>query len=336
MKVLVTGGAGFIGSNTAVELIAQGHEVVVVDNFSNSSPEAVRRMEQIAGRPIVFYRADVRDEAALGRIFCEHAIDLVIHFAGYKAVGESVQQPLKYYDNNINSTISLCAAMLRHGVKKLVFSSSATVYGADQPVPLHEGCRVGGCSNPYGYTKFICEQIIGDVARANPGFSVALLRYFNPVGAHESGIIGENPSGIPNNLMPYISQVAVGRREKLSVFGNDYDTQDGTGVRDYIHITDLAKGHTAAMDYLREHAGCFVFNLGTGRGYSVLEVIAAFERASGMKIPYEFAPRREGDLPKCYADTSKSQKELDWCAKLDLDAMCRDAWRFQKMNPNGY
>ncbi len=336
MNVLVTGGAGYIGSHTCVELIQKGHVPVVVDNLCNASAKSLERVEEITGTKITFYEGDVRDEALLERIFADHAIDCVIHFAGLKAVGESVSMPLAYYDNNLRSTMTLCSVMARCGVKKIVFSSSATVYSSDNTMPLSEQSRTGGCTNPYGWTKYMCEQILRDVAKADPEWSVVLLRYFNPVGAHISGRIGEHPNGIPNNLMPYIAQTAVGKREKLSVFGNDYPTPDGTGVRDYIHVVDLARGHVAAIDYMQQNTGEAVFNLGTGKGYSVLDMVHAFEQANGVSVPYEIAPRRPGDVATCYADPAKSREVLGWQAQLELTDMCRDSWNWQRSNPNGY
>ena len=297
MTVLVTGGMGYIGSHTCVELLEQGMDVVVVDNLVNSSAEAGRRVKQITGRPLKFYQMDVRDRAGLDRIFTEQKIDCVIHFAGLKAVGESVHMPLEYYDNNLGSTITLCEAMRDHGVRQIIFSSSATVYSGDNEMPLYETSRTGGCTNPYGWTKYVCEQILRDYVVADPSWSVVLLRYFNPIGAHPSGLIGEDPRGVPNNLMPYISQTAIGRLECLNVFGDDYDTPDGTGVRDYIHVMDLARGHVAAIAYMAEHPGESIFNLGTGKGYSVLEMVHAFETANHVHVPYRIAPRRAGDLP---------------------------------------
>ena len=336
MNVLVTGGAGYIGSHTCVELIEKGHTPIVIDNLCNSNPESLKRVEKITGKAVAFYEGDVRDEAVLDGIFAKHAIDCVIHFAGLKAVGESVAIPLKYYDNNLNSTMTLCRVMDKWNVRNIVFSSSATVYSGDNEMPLRENSKTGNCTNPYGWTKYMCEQILRDIAKADERWSVVLLRYFNPVGAHASGTIGEHPNGIPNNLMPYISQTAVGKREHLNVFGNDYPTPDGTGVRDYIHVVDLAKGHVAAIDYLAEHKGEAVFNLGTGNGYSVLDMVHAFEKASGVKVPYVIAPRRPGDLATCYADPAKSAEQLGWKAQLGLEDMCGDSWRWQKGNPNGY
>ena len=336
MTVLVTGGMGYIGSHTCVELLEQGMDVVVVDNLVNSSAEAGRRVEQITGRPLKFYQMDVRDRAGLDRIFTEQKIDCVIHFAGLKAVGESVQMPLEYYDNNLGSTITLCEAMRDHGVRQIIFSSSATVYSGDNEMPLYETSRTGNCTNPYGWTKYVCEQILRDYVVADPCWSVVLLRYFNPIGAHPSGLIGEDPRGVPNNLMPYISQTAIGRLKCLSVFGDDYDTPDGTGVRDYIHVMDLARGHVAAIAYMAEHPGESIFNLGTGKGYSVLEMVHAFETANHVHVPYRIAPRRAGDLPTVYACPDKSARILGWHAEYSLEDMCRDSWHWQTQNPNGY
>jgi len=336
MTILLTGAAGYIGSHTAVELANAGFDVVIVDDFSNSSPEAVRRCEEITGRKMPLYDADVADKDALRRIFAEAKPAAVMHFAGFKAVGESVRKPLMYYRNNLDSTLSLLEVMQEYGVRPFIFSSSATVYGADSQVPCVETAPAGGCTNPYGWTKFMIEQIARDAAAAEPEMSVVLLRYFNPVGAHESGRIGEAPNGIPNNLMPYITQVAVGKRDHLSVYGNDYPTPDGTGVRDYIHVVDLAKGHVAALRYAFEHTGTEVFNLGTGHGVSVLELVHAFEKASGVKIPYEIVGRRPGDLAECWADPSKAERVLGWHAEKTVEDMCADSWRWQRMNPNGY
>ena len=336
MTVLVTGGMGYIGSHTCVELLEQGMDVVVVDNLVNSSAEAGRRVKQITGRPLKFYQMDVRDRAGLDRIFTEQKIDCVIHFAGLKAVGESVHMPLEYYDNNLGSTITLCEAMRDHGVRQIIFSSSATVYSGDNEMPLYETSRTGSCTNPYGWTKYVCEQILRDCVVADPSWSVVLLRYFNPIGAHPSGLIGEDPRGVPNNLMPYISQTAIGRLECLSVFGDDYDTPDGTGVRDYIHVMDLARGHVAAIAYMAEHPGESIFNLGTGKGYSVLEMVHAFETANHVHVPYRIAPRRAGDLPTVYACPDKSARILGWRAQYSLEDMCRDSWHWQTQNPNGY
>ena len=337
MNVLVTGGAGYIGSHTCVELLSQGHNVVVVDNLVNSCEKSLERVQQIAGKDVVFYKNDVRDRAALDAIFDKHDIGCVIHFAGLKAVGESVSMPLEYYDNNLFSTVTLCEAMKDHHVSNIVFSSSATVYTGDNEMPLRENSHTGMCTNPYGWTKYMCEQILRDTAKANPDWSVTLLRYFNPIGAHPSGLIGEDPSGIPNNLMPYISQVAVGRLDHLNVYGDDYATPDGTGVRDYIHVCDLASGHVAAIDYmLAGHKGENVFNLGTGTGYSVLDMVHAFERVSGRKVPYIIAPRRPGDLATVYSSPDKSAELLHWKARYNLDDMCRDAWNWQSHNPMGF
>ena len=335
MTVLVTGGAGYIGSHTCVELLEQGFDVVIIDNLVNSSAKAVERIEEITGKSVAFYQEDVRNRAALDRIFEKYDINCAIHFAGLKAVGESVAMPLEYYDNNLFSTVRLCEAMRDHGVKNIVFSSSATVYSGDNEMPLRESSRTGMCTNPYGWTKYMSEQILRDTAKAVEDWSVVLLRYFNPIGAHKSGRIGEDPRGIPNNLMPFIAQVAVGRRDHLNVFGNDYDTPDGTGVRDYIHVMDLARGHAAALQAIRA-GGVEVFNLGTGRGYSVLELVAAFEAASGVKIPYVIDPRRPGDIAVCYADPKKAERVLGWRAERDLGDMCRDSWNWQRNNPNGY
>ena len=334
MTVLLTGGAGYIGSHTAVELLNAGHDVIIVDNYANSIPIVAQRITQITGKAIRCYEADAADQAALERIFQENAIDSVIHFAGLKAVGESVRLPLDYYRNNLDSTLALLAAMEAHGVRQLIFSSSATVYGKHAALPYREDA--GPCTNPYGWTKLFIEQILRDYAAAHPDFSVVLLRYFNPVGAHESGLMGEDPRDIPNNLMPYIARVAVGTLPYLNVFGNDYPTPDGTGVRDYIHVTDLATGHMAALDYAAAHTGVEVFNLGTGTGYSVLDMVHAFSRACGRDIPYRIAPRRSGDIAACYADVTKAKEVLGWSARLGIDDMCRSAWNWQSRNPNGY
>lgn len=337
MTILVTGGAGYIGSHTCVELLERGYDVVVVDNLVNSSEKSLERVRDITGRNVPFYQNDVRDRAALDRIFTEHDISCVIHFAGLKAVGQSVAMPLEYYDNNIFSTVTLCEAMRDHNVNSIVFSSSATVYSGENEMPLLEVSRTGSCTNPYGWTKYMCEQILRDTAHALPDWSVVLLRYFNPVGAHPSGLIGEDPTGIPNNLMPYISQVAVGRLDHLNVFGNDYSTHDGTGVRDYIHVCDLAAGHVAAIDFMRKgHNGEHVFNLGTGTGYSVLDMVKTFERVTGQKVPYEIAPRRPGDLATVYASPDRSAEILGWTAKHSLEDMCRDTWNWQSKNPKGF
>ena len=336
MNVLVTGGAGYIGSHTCVELLERGYGVIVADNLVNSSAKSLERVQQITGKSLDFYEIDVRDRAAMDRIFEKHDINCAIHFAGLKAVGESVAMPLEYYDNNLNSTITLCRAMKDHGVKNIVFSSSATVYSGDNEMPLKESSRTGMCTNPYGWTKYMSEQILRDTAFADEEWSIALLRYFNPIGAHKSGLIGEDPRGIPNNLMPFISQVAVGRRDHLNVFGNDYDTHDGTGVRDYIHVVDLARGHVCAIEYMQKHKGENVFNLGTGMGYSVLDMVKAFERVTGIKIPYEIVARRPGDLATVYSCPDKSAELLGWKAQYNLDDMCRDTWAWQSKNPMGY
>ena len=327
MKVLVTGGAGYIGGHTCVELLNAGHEVVVIDNFVNSKPEALDNIRKITGRDLAFYKADLRDREAVRRIFEEHQIDAAIHFAGLKAVGESVHKPMEYYDNNLGGFFVLAEEMAAHGVKKLVFSSSATVYGMNNPVPFREDYPTSA-TNPYGYTKVMIEQMLRDLAVADPDWSIVMLRYFNPIGAHESGLIGEDPNGIPNNLLPYVAQVAVGKLPCLNVFGDDYDTPDGTGVRDYIHVVDLALGHLAALKYADGHKGAEAINLGTGRGTSVLEIVHAFKRASGREIPYRVTPRRPGDIATCYADTSKAAKLLGWKAERTIDDMCRDSWRF--------
>ena len=334
MAILVTGGAGYIGSHTCIELLNAGFEVIIVDNFSNSKPEAIKRIENITGKDISLYEADILNRDDLEIIFSENDIDAVVHFAGLKAVGESVEKPLSYYHNNITGTIILCDVMREYGVKNIVFSSSATVYGPENESPLTEDMPLGAI-NPYGQTKLMIEQILKDLSYSDEDWSIALLRYFNPIGAHESGDIGEDPSGIPNNLMPYITQVAVGKREKLYVFGDDYDTHDGTGVRDYIHVVDLAKGHISALEYILDSKGVDAFNLGTGTGYSVLDVIHAFEKASEKKIPYEIVDRRPGDLAICYADPTKASKELGWKAEMGLSEMCKDSWRWQEKNPDG-
>ena len=336
MTVLVTGGAGYIGSHTCVELLEGGNEVVVVDNLCNSNPRSLERVRELTGKTPKFYEGDVRDEALLRKIFAENRIDCVIHFAGLKAVGESVAQPWRYYDNNLNSTLVLTKVMESVGVKKLIFSSSATVYTADNEMPLNENSRTGHCTNPYGWTKYMTEQILSGMAFADKDWAVCLLRYFNPIGAHESGRIGEDPRGIPNNLMPYITQVAVGRRTHLGVFGNDYDTHDGTGVRDYIHVVDLARGHVAAVEYVTANSGCEVFNLGTGVGYSVLDMVNAFVEVNQVAVPYEIGPRRPGDIATCYADPAKSAEKLGWKAEKTLQDMCRDSWNWQSKNPQGY
>lgn len=336
MNVLVTGGAGYIGSHTCVELLNSGYGVVVIDNLCNSNPKSLDRVRELTGKELTFYEGDVRDEALLKKIFAENDIGCVIHFAGLKAVGESVSIPWKYYDNNLNSTLVLTKVMKEVGMMNIIFSSSATVYTADNEMPLKETSRTGGCTNPYGWTKYMTEQILSGIAFAEKDWSVVLLRYFNPIGAHPSGRMGEDPRGIPNNLMPYITQVAVGRREKLSVYGNDYPTHDGTGVRDYIHVVDLAKGHVAAVDYACKHKGCEVFNLGTGVGVSVLDMVNTFREVNQVELPYVIAPRRPGDIATCYADPTKSREVLGWRAEHDLADMCRDSWNWQKNNPMGY
>ncbi len=336
MRILLTGGAGFIGTHTCVELIKAGHEAVIVDNFVNSQPEAVKRVEEITGCSVKLYEADCCDKEAMNRIFDENQFDAVIHFAGLKAVGESVSIPLRYYRNNLDSTLTLCEVMAAHGCKRLVFSSSATVYGVPDTVPLREDMFCKGCTNPYGWTKYMIEKILMGVTVADPEWSVVLLRYFNPIGAHESGRIGENPSGIPNNLMPYITKVAVGQLDHLSVYGNDYATHDGTGVRDYIHVVDLGRGHVDACNYASQHKGCEIINLGTGVGYSVLDLVNTFERVNGVKIPYQIVGRRPGDVDECFADPTKAEKVLGWKAEKTLEDMCRDSWRWQRSNPKGY
>lgn len=336
MNILVTGGAGYIGSHTCVELLELGYGVVVLDNLCNSNSESLNRVRKITGKDLRFYEGDCRDEAMLHRIFTENDIDCVIHFAGLKAVGESVAQPWRYYDNNLNATLVLTKVMNEVGVKRIIFSSSATVYSGENEMPLRETSRTGNCTNPYGWTKYMTEQILCGMAHADPEWSVVLLRYFNPIGAHSSGLIGEDPRGIPNNLMPYITQVAVGRRDHLNVFGNDYDTPDGTGVRDYIHVVDLSKGHVAAVEYVTAHSGCEVFNLGTGTGYSVLDMVNTFVSVNGVQVPYRITERRPGDLATCYADPAKSAEVLGWKAEKNLSDMCRDSWNWQSKNPKGY
>lgn len=335
MNILLTGGAGYIGSHTCIELIDAGHTAVIADNLCNSKKEAVNRVEKITGKSIPFYEIDVCDQDALSKVFEENQIDAVIHFAGLKAVGESCQIPLTYYRNNIDSTLTLLEVMKKYNCNNFVFSSSATVYGIPETVPLVETMPTS-CTNPYGWTKLMIEQILTDAAKADPELSVVLLRYFNPIGAHESGNIGENPNGIPNNLMPYITQVAVGKLPQLGVFGNDYPTHDGTGVRDYIHVVDLAKGHVKAIDYANAHKGTEIFNLGTGTGYSVLDIVKAFIKVNVVDIPYAIKPRRAGDIAECYADPAKAAEGLGWKAEKNLEDMCRDSWRWQKNNPKGY
>lgn len=330
MSILLTGGTGYIGSHTAVELLNSGHDVIIVDDLSNSQRSVIDRLEKMTGKRPVFYQADVADAAAMDRIFSSHPMEAVIHFAGFKAVGESVQKPVAYYRNNIDSTLTLLEVMAKYGVKRMIFSSSATVYGQSEEVPFSEEAPCLGCTNPYGRSKHMIEQILRDAAAADREMSVVLLRYFNPIGAHASGMIGEKPNGIPNNLMPYVTQVAAGILDRLRVFGNDYPTHDGTGVRDYIHVVDLAKGHMAALTYSMAHTGCEAVNLGTGVGYSVLDLVKAFEAANGVKIPYEIAPRRAGDIATCYAATEKAAQLLHWHAEKTLEDMCRDAWRWQQ------
>ena len=335
MKILVTGGAGYISSHTCVELLNGGHEVIVVDNLSNSSKESLNRVVQITGKRLDFYNVDIRNAYAMNKIFAENKIDRVIHFAGLKAVGESCAKPVEYYDNNLGGTLVLLQAMRAHGCKRIVFSSSATVYGDPEVLPLTEDCKTGGTTNPYGTSKYFQEIMLGDVYKADNDWSVVLLRYFNPVGAHESGLIGEDPKGIPNNLTPYIAKVAIGELKEIGVFGNDYPTPDGTGVRDYIHVVDLAKGHVAAIEKIA-NSGVYTYNLGTGVGCSVLDVVHAFEKACGRQLPYVIKPRRAGDIAACYADASKAERELGWHAELGIDEMCASLWRWQQMNPEGY
>lgn len=336
MSILVTGGAGFIGSHTCVELLENGYEVVVVDNLCNASKESLKRVEQITGKKVTFYKGDILDKEFLNQVFEKEEIESCIHFAGLKAVGESVEKPWEYYHNNITGTLVLTEVMKKHGVKKMIFSSSATVYGSPKEIPITEECPKGTCTNPYGWTKSMLEQILTDMQKADPEWNVVLLRYFNPIGAHPTGLMGENPNGVPNNLMPYITQVAIGKLACLGVFGNDYDTPDGTGVRDYIHVVDLAKGHVKALKKLEENGGLSIYNLGTGVGYSVLDIVKNFEEANGVKIPYEIKPRRAGDIATCYSDASKAKRELDWEAEYGILEMCRDSWNWQKKNPNGY
>ncbi len=335
MKILITGGAGYIGSHTCVELLNSGYEVVVIDNLMNSSSKSLERVQKITNKKIDFYEGDIRDEALLERIFQCHKIEAVIHFAGLKAVGESCAKPIEYYDNNLYGTLVLLNVMRRHGVKKLVFSSSATVYGSPERLPLDEYCKVGGTTNPYGTSKYFQEIMLKDVYKSDDEWTIILLRYFNPVGAHESGLIGEDPQGIPNNLTPYIAKVATGELKEIGVFGNDYDTEDGTGVRDYIHVVDLAKGHVAAIAKVNK-PGVYTYNLGTGIGYSVLDMIHAFEKACGKNLPFAIKPRRDGDIAACYADASKAYKELGWKAELGIEEMCSSLWKWQSQNPRGY
>ena len=336
MNILLTGGAGYIGSHTIIELDKAGHTVVVVDNFVNSQPEATRRVEQIIGKSIKLYECDCRDRQKLSQVFDENQIDAVIHFAGLKAVGESVSKPLEYYENNMNATFVLVDVMRAHGCKNIIFSSSATVYGNPAMIPITEACPKGQCTNPYGQTKSMLEEVLIDVQKADPEWNVVLLRYFNPIGAHQSGLIGENPNGIPNNLMPYITQTAIGIRKELGVFGNDYDTPDGTGVRDYIHVCDLASGHVAALQAIQRQQGLAIYNLGTGHGYSVLDVVNAFMKVNNVNVPYAIKPRRPGDIATCYCNPEKALTELGWQAQYGIEEMCRDSWNFQKNNPNGY
>ena len=334
--ILVTGGAGYIGSHTVLQLLEQDYQVVVLDNLSNASEESLERVAQITGKNVIFQQGDIRDEQVLNALFSQHSVDAVIHFAGLKAVGESVEQPIKYYENNVFGTLQLCKVMQSHNVKNLVFSSSATVYGDPTELPLHENLPTGRPTNPYGQSKLMVEHVLTDLFASDKEWNIVLLRYFNPVGAHLSGLIGEEPAGIPNNLMPFITQVATGKRDKLSIFGDDYDTPDGTGVRDYIHVEDLADGHLKALNKLAANAGLCTFNLGTGQGYSVLEMVKAFEAESGQAVPYAIVPRRSGDVAACYADPTLAKQELGWQAQKGLEDMCRDSWRWQSQNPNGY
>ena len=336
MNILVTGGAGYIGSHTCVELLNAGYDVVIIDNLYNSNQKAVDRIEEITGKKVKFYPDDMMDRAAVKRVFDENQIDAVIHFAGLKAVGESVHKPIEYYRTNIGSTLNLTDEMRAHGCKNIIFSSSATVYGDPAEIPITENCPKGTCTNPYGWTKWMQEQILTDIHTADPEWNVILLRYFNPIGAHKSGLIGEDPKGIPNNLLPYVAQVAIGKLPEINVFGNDYDTPDGTGVRDYIHVVDLARGHVKAIERFAKKDGVFICNLGTGHGYSVLDVIHAFEKACGKELPYVIRERRPGDIATCYSSPAKAEKELGWTAEFDLEDMCRDSWNWQQKNPNGY
>ena len=336
MTILVTGGAGYIGSHTCVELLNAGYDVVIIDNLYNSNQKAVDRIEEITGKKVKFYPDDMMDRAAVKRVFDENKIDAVIHFAGLKAVGESVHKPIEYYRTNIGSTLNLTDEMRAHGCKNIIFSSSATVYGDPAEIPITENCPKGTCTNPYGWTKWMQEQILTDIHTADPEWNVILLRYFNPIGAHKSGLIGEDPKGIPNNLLPYVAQVAIGKLPEINVFGNDYDTPDGTGVCDYIHVVDLARGHVKAIERFAKKDGVFICNLGTGHGYSVLDVIHAFEKACGKELPYVIRERRPGDIATCYSSPAKAEKELGWTAEYDLEDMCRDSWNWQQKNPNGY
>lgn len=335
MKILLTGGAGFIGSHTCIELVKAGHEAVIADDLSNSKPAVLERLKELTGKDISFYNIDVADKEKVDHMFAKESFDAVIHFAGFKAVGESVAKPLMYYRNNLDTTLTLLETMAKYNVSNFVFSSSATVYGVPERVPLVEGMKTG-CTNPYGWTKLMIEQILTDAAAADKNLSVVLLRYFNPIGAHPSGRIGEDPTGIPNNLLPYITQVAIGKLPQLGVFGNDYPTHDGTGVRDYIHVVDLAKGHVKAIEYAGKNKGTEIFNLGTGIGYSVLDIVKAFEKANNIKIPYVIKPRRDGDIAECYADPTKARDVLGWQAEETLENMCKDSWRWQSNNPKGY
>ena len=336
MTILVTGGAGYIGSHTCVELLNAGYDVVIIDNLYNSNQKAVDRIEEITGKKVKFYPDDMMDRAAVKRVFDENKIDAVIHFAGLKAVGESVHKPIEYYRTNIGSTLNLTDEMRAHGCKNIIFSSSATVYGDPAEIPITENCPKGTCTNPYGWTKWMQEQILTDIHTADPEWNVILLRYFNPIGAHKSGLIGEDPKGIPNNLLPYVAQVAIGKLPEINVFGNDYDTPDGTGVREYIHVVDIARGHVKAIERFAKKDGVFICNLGTGHGYSVLDVIHAFEKACGKELPYVIRERRPGDIATCYSSPAKAEKELGWTAEFDLEDMCRDSWNWQQKNPNGY
>ena len=336
MTILVTGGAGYIGSHTCVELLNAGYDVVIIDNLYNSNQKAVDRIEEITGKKVKFYPDDMMDRAAVKRVFDENKIDAVIHFAGLKAVGESVHKPIEYYRTNIGSTLNLTDEMRAHGCKNIIFSSSATVYGDPAEIPITENCPKGTCTNPYGWTKWMQEQILTDIHTADPEWNVILLRYFNPIGAHKSGLIGEDPKGIPNNLLPYVAQVAIGKLPEINVFGNDYDTPDGTAVRDYIHVVDFARGHVKAIERFAKKDGVFICNLGTGHGYSVLDVIHAFEKACGKELPYVIRERRPGDIATCYSSPAKAEKELGWTAEYDLEDMCRDSWNWQQKNPNGY
>ncbi len=336
MAILVTGGAGYIGSHTCVELLNAGYEVVVLDNLCNSSEKSLDRVKQITGKDVKFYKGDILDRDILQKLLETEEIESCIHFAGLKAVGESVAKPWEYYNNNISGTLTLVDEMRKHGCKNIIFSSSATVYGDPAIIPITEECPKGTCTNPYGWSKSMLEQILSDMQKADPEWNVILLRYFNPIGAHKSGLIGENPNGIPNNLMPYITQVAVGKLKELGVFGNDYDTPDGTGVRDYIHVVDLAVGHVKAIDKLKENVGLGIYNLGTGVGYSVLDIVKNFEEATGVDIPYSIKPRRPGDIATCYSDAKKAKEEMGWTAQYGIKEMCADSWNWQKNNPNGY